>query len=146
MVSQLKARGRRQARERGVVTVEFALLLPLIVLILVGLVEAGHLWHLQHTITNASREGARAAIVFRKDYSPNDVKVRAQNAVNNYLSNFLPAGKWQVSFPTEPPATYQAGANITVRVTATHGLLILDALIPAFQNISIEAETTMRLE
>ncbi|MBW1953915.1 MAG: pilus assembly protein TadE, partial [Deltaproteobacteria bacterium] len=38
MVSQLKARGRRQARERGVVTVEFALLLPLIVLILVGLV------------------------------------------------------------------------------------------------------------
>lgn len=138
----------RPRRERGVVSVEFAILLPLIVLILVGLIEAGHLWHLQHTITNASREGARAAIVYRQNYSQAEVRQRATQTVNAYLRNFLPEGKWTVTFPNpdEPPASYATGANLTVRVTATSGLLLLDKLVPAFKNITIQAQTTMKLE
>ena len=46
---------------------EFVILFPLFMLILVGIVEFGHLFYVRHTLTNASREGARAAVVY---YTP----------------------------------------------------------------------------
>ena len=149
-----KLRERLEASERGVVSVEFVILFPLIMLIIVALIEGGHLWHIKHTITNASREGARAAIVYHNPYDPTDncpdgVQCRAKTAVNNYLNQFLPSGFWQVT--VDPvPATYPQGTqnrDVTVTVTIPNGaLLILDKIVPAFQNISIQAETTMRLE
>ena len=45
------------------VAVEFVILFPLFLLIIVGIVEFGHLFYVRHTLTNASREGARAAVV-----------------------------------------------------------------------------------
>ena len=44
--------------------VEFIILFPLFLLIVVGIVEFGHLWYVDHVITNASREGARAGVVY----------------------------------------------------------------------------------
>ena len=135
-----------KVKERGVVTVEFAILLPLIMLILVGLMEGGHLWHLQHTITNASREGARAAIVYKENYSQTEVETRAKEAVRIYLEKFLPKDPpvWETTVVA--PATYASGSDVTVRVITNEGMLLLDTIIPAFQGISVQAETTMKLE
>ncbi|MDI6813659.1 MAG: pilus assembly protein [Deltaproteobacteria bacterium] len=145
-----------KVQERGVVTVEFAILLPLIVLILVGLMEGGHLWHLQHTVTNASREGARAAILYNPPYSPAAVTQAATQTVDNYLRNYLPWKVWEteVGGGVDPstgalqplPTTYSTGAAVTVRVITNEGMLLLDTLIPAFQDIKVQAETTMKLE
>jgi hypothetical protein len=88
-------KGRRRGRERGVVLAEFVLLLPALLLIIVGIVEFGHLWHLQHTVTNASREGARTAILYRGAYNQATVVTEATQVVDNYLAQFLPAGVWQ---------------------------------------------------
>jgi Flp pilus assembly protein TadG len=49
--------------ESGVITIEFLFLFPFFILILVGLMEFGHLWNVRHAITNAGREAARAAVV-----------------------------------------------------------------------------------
>lgn len=55
----------RHAREprRGQALVEFALVLPLFVLILVGIFDVGRLVYAYHTVNNAAREGGRQAIV-----------------------------------------------------------------------------------
>jgi Flp pilus assembly protein TadG len=58
----------RTARHRtsdrsGAAAVEFALVLPLLVLILFGIVEFAAAWHARQLITNAAREGARVAVV-----------------------------------------------------------------------------------
>lgn len=49
----------RQARDRGAAAVEFALLFPLLMLILFGIIDFGRALNAQITLTQAAREGAR---------------------------------------------------------------------------------------
>jgi Flp pilus assembly protein TadG len=45
--------------ERGAAAVEFALVLPLLVLLFAGIAEMGRIYYLQATLSGAAREGAR---------------------------------------------------------------------------------------
>lgn len=54
-------RGRRD--ERGVALVEFALLLPLLALVVFGTIDMGRAYSVQNRLKNASREGAAYAQV-----------------------------------------------------------------------------------
>lgn len=49
----------RQARDRGAAAVEFALLLPVVLLIVFGIIDFGRALNAQITLTQAAREGAR---------------------------------------------------------------------------------------
>jgi Flp pilus assembly protein TadG len=51
----------RCARDRGAVAVEFALLLPVLLLLVFGLVDFGRALNAQITLTQAAREGVRLA-------------------------------------------------------------------------------------
>ncbi len=56
--------GRRSgndSRDRGAVAVEFALLLPMLLLLLFGIIDFGRALNAQITLTQAAREGARLA-------------------------------------------------------------------------------------
>jgi Flp pilus assembly protein TadG len=46
---------------RGVSSIEFALVAPVFFLVVFGLIENGRMLMLQHAVTNAAREGCRAA-------------------------------------------------------------------------------------
>lgn len=48
---------------RGQALVEFALVLPLLILLLVGILDVGRLVYAYHTANNAAREGGRQATV-----------------------------------------------------------------------------------
>jgi Flp pilus assembly protein TadG len=52
-------------KQRGVAVVEFALILPLLLLLLIGSIDVSLALYNKSVITNASREGARAGIVAR---------------------------------------------------------------------------------
>ncbi len=49
--------------QNGAAVVEFAIVLPLLVLLFCGMIEFGLLFYNKQVITNASREGARAGII-----------------------------------------------------------------------------------
>ena len=53
----------RRLNERGAVAAEFALLLPVFMIILFGTIEFGMIMYSRELITNARREGARAGII-----------------------------------------------------------------------------------
>jgi Flp pilus assembly protein TadG len=55
----MNRRRRRGAGDRGAAAVEFALLLPLLLLIVFGLIDFGRALNAQITLTQAAREGAR---------------------------------------------------------------------------------------
>jgi len=57
--------------QKGVAAVEFAIVLPFLILLFMGICEFGLLWYNSQIIINASREGARAGIVLGNDFSPN---------------------------------------------------------------------------
>ena len=56
---------RKLCKDRaGQAMVEFALVVPIFLLLVIGVIEFGRAWNLQQTITDAAREGARRAVVF----------------------------------------------------------------------------------
>ncbi len=52
-------------RERGAALVEFALLLPVLVLLIFGIVEFGRAYNASVTLTHATREGVRELAISR---------------------------------------------------------------------------------
>src|SRR5690606_28464820 len=56
--------GRR--RMAGVAAVEFALVVPLLLVVLFGIIDFGFMLYDKAMLTNAAREGARAGIVLRE--------------------------------------------------------------------------------
>jgi len=54
---------RQRRTRRGQALVEFALLLPFLLLLLLGVIEMGRAWNVKQVLTDAAREGARLAVV-----------------------------------------------------------------------------------
>jgi hypothetical protein len=61
MVNRALHRLRRD--ERGAAMVEMAIVLPILLLFVMGIVEFGRAWNIYQVITDAAREGARRAVV-----------------------------------------------------------------------------------
>src|SRR6188768_107415 len=72
-------RRRDAASRRGQALVEFALVLPIFILLLVAIFDLGRAVFAYNTLTNAAREGARIAIV--NQYQPSIV-ARAKSQTN----------------------------------------------------------------
>jgi hypothetical protein len=53
----------RRLDQKGQALVEFALVLPLLLLLVVGMLEFARAWNLHQTMTDAVREGARRAVL-----------------------------------------------------------------------------------
>jgi Flp pilus assembly protein TadG len=71
---------RRVRRRNGVTAVEFAIVAPIFLIMIFGIIEMGRALMVQQIITNASREGARRAII--EQATADEVK----ELVNDYLA------------------------------------------------------------
>ena len=63
--------------ERGAVAVEFAILLPLLLMLVMGTIEFGRAYNAQITLTNAARDGVRVMAIAK---SPADARTAARTA------------------------------------------------------------------
>lgn len=136
-------------RQKGAEIVEFALVLPLLLLILFGIMEFGIVFFDKAIITNASREGARAGVVSRSPVLSND---DITTIVNNYSVGLVSFSS-SVASPvvTVTTTTIAAEQFLTVKVEYSYTFLILGNLmslfIPSFSNpIVLSASTVMRYE
>ena len=145
---QLLKRGRG---EEGAAAVEFALILPILVFLVLGGMDLGHRFYMQHLITNASREGARFAVKYT-----GTVAAPTSTAVSNYvklpspgldynafnLSNLIVTTTYAGVFPNK---------IATVTVTADKHWWVLGAFtffnFPGFTNPqTLTATTAMNVE
>lgn len=67
-------RSGRLRSERGAELIEFALVLPLLLLLVMGIVDFGFMFQRMEVVTNAAREGARLAVL--PGYAKTDVESR----------------------------------------------------------------------
>ncbi len=58
-----RAKGNGSWRERGTAIIEFAVVLPLLLTILFGIIEFGYVFMVRQTLQHAAREGCRTAIL-----------------------------------------------------------------------------------
>lgn len=79
----------RSEREKGNVTLELAVVLPLLLLIVAGIIDLGILFWEKEVLTNASREGARAGARAVIDGKPEQTTVEAvRKIVQDYVDKF----------------------------------------------------------
>jgi Flp pilus assembly protein TadG len=138
---QLLRRGRGQ---EGSAAVEFAIILPVLLLLILGGLDMGHMYYMDHLITNASREGARYAAKYTGTTA---APTSAQ--VSDYVK--LPSGINYNTFNLNNltvTAVY-AGAIpnriSTVTVTAEKHWWVLGTLA-GFSTKTLRAQTAMNVE
>lgn len=80
----MSARTRHKgSTERGAAAVEFALVFPLVIILLITVIEFSRLWNVQATITSAAGVGARyAAVHFDPDLDAAGVAALEDDAVD----------------------------------------------------------------
>jgi Flp pilus assembly protein TadG len=133
--------------QKGASAVEFALILPLLIMLIFAILEFSLVLYNQHVITNASREGARAGIVAGLDRSADEHETVSRNTANNYCSNHLVTfsdnpNPLTISFPSTSAAI--SGDDFTVTVTYIYDFLVLSSL--GFGPVTLDAKTIMKLE
>jgi hypothetical protein len=136
--------------QKGVSAIEFAIVLPLLLLLVFGMVEFSVLLYDKAVITNASREGARAGIVF-SDPRIDDTVI--EGVVNNYcgshLISFDSGSVLDVNILPEWPgrAGSSSGDDLRVQVSYHYDFLVLPAFMADLAGgIDLRAETVMRME
>lgn len=95
---------------RGASVVEFAIVAPIFILLVFGMIEFGRMCMVQQLLTNASREGARRAVL---DGTTED---EVKDVVENYLINAaVPVDRDNITV-TPNPAVAAYGEPVTVTV------------------------------
>jgi Flp pilus assembly protein TadG len=107
---QLIPCGRNRKGRRGAATVEFALVSPLFIILLFGMIEFGRMAMVKQVIINASREGARQAVV--EGATSEEIK----DVVETYMTaSHIPIDRDDIEISVDPE-TVNSGDPIMVRV------------------------------
>jgi Flp pilus assembly protein TadG len=148
---------RRWRADEGAQLVEFALVLPLLLLVVLGIAEFGFLFQRYEVITNAAREGARMAVL------PGYSSPMGQAAVAARVQAYVAAGRVPVSGGTPGnPTVLLANDTIPVAgglppvnvkrvtVTYTHTYMFISGIAGLFGNayttVPLTAVAEMRTE
>lgn len=132
--------------QNGAAAVEFAIVLPLLAMLVFGIVEFSVLFYNKAMITNASREGARAGIVFA---DPRLTDAQIESVVDTYCGNNLITFGSGGDAPTVTISRSgnEAGDNLTVNVTYDYNFLLLPNFISSLGGgLTLSAVTIMRME
>jgi Flp pilus assembly protein TadG len=136
---------RRQTAD-GVATVEFAIILPLFVLLLFGIIEFGLAIWRQEILTNASREGARAGIV---SGAPRPTSDEITAVVEASLANAgIDPATTIISITGIPEGGEgSSGDPLTVLVQYPNDFLVLPNLMTGLgASLTLRAQTVMLFE
>ena len=105
---------KKDKHEEGQAMVEFALILPIFLLILCGIIDFGWLFYNQLSLNNACREGARYAVVnTAEDASTQAIINHIENATTTVFANDGIDIEVIYSSPADPTA-----GDITVNLEA----------------------------
>jgi len=85
-------RNHSKSTERGAELVEFALVLPILLVVIAGLWDFGRAFRTYQAITNAAREGARLAVV--------PAGINQKEAIQNRVKDYLGKSSLDTSFIT----------------------------------------------
>lgn len=120
-----------KTKERGAAAVEFALLAPVLIMVLLGIMEFGRAYNAQITLSNAAREGVRVMAITN---SESTAKAAAKNTAS-VLSPGLKDERIVFTYQTTPattPAPTSCAANVQVTVTIGYSLSTMTGIAGPF--------------
>ena len=142
--------------QRGASMVEFAFVLPLLLLLVFGLIEFGLIFYDRAVVTNASREGARAGIVYdttgtNPPLTAAEIGAVVSNYANLRLVTFA-SGITTTTTTATSCATVGRGNDITVTVSYPYTFLVFSNIAQLIGpsslpgTITLSAQTVMKCE
>jgi Flp pilus assembly protein TadG len=154
--------------EHGAVAVEFAIILPFLLVLVFGIIDFGHAYYMKHVLQNSCREGARYATRYQTDDSGNRILPSALTpSIQNYilstsadnggsgtgLNSLLPSDAAAQVTPSgnafiETDITKLPLEDLTVTVSAKKYWFILNKLVPSIKSdhVDITVAATMKCE
>ncbi|MCA9265314.1 MAG: pilus assembly protein [Planctomycetales bacterium] len=131
---------RKKSERRGAAAVEFAIVAPIMFLLVMGMFELGRAMSIQQVLTNAAREGAREAILIGS----------TEDSVSEVVTNYTEAAS--ITLPEGQPAispsldTIEAGDTVTVSVRADFSPLSIFGGNWLGDRYTLSASSSMRKE
>ena len=130
--------------DRGQALVEFALIMPFLLLFLVGIVEFGRAWNQHQVITDAAREGARKAVVF-------DAAVTVDTVESTIKQALAAAGINPANATITGQASWllESNKNATVSISLPYRFIFFGALkqwTTGESTVQLRTSVTMRNE
>jgi Flp pilus assembly protein TadG len=140
----------RFRNERGAALLETAITVPIILLICVGIFEFGRAYQVQQVLTNAVREGARAAVI----------EGTSDTQVAKIVTDYMNSGKLPVDIKNPPtvaisrnePFGSTTGSKVTV--TFPYKFMVIGGVVKLVApkstlgsaNLNMQASALMRNE
>ena len=144
---EMTARQSLWRSERGAELIEFAMVTPILILLLAGIFDFGMMFRSLEAVTNAAREGARVGVLPGYE-NPDDVRAR----INAYLVGSGLTGTYPLPEVDMVPVATPAGTftAVSVKVTYPYQLSILGPVGAvfggSFGTVSLKAGSVMRTE
>ena len=136
----MKAIGRRRS-EAGQALVEFALILPVILLLVVGMLEFARAWNLHQVMTDAAREGARRAVLANTSLPTDQTQDSVKKAMWDRLAQFGYDPQY-ATMSIDPIANWKStGSSMTITLTCPYRFWTVP-----FGSILMKTSVTMRNE
>jgi Flp pilus assembly protein TadG len=129
---------RKRRRQRGAAAVEFALVLPVFLLLVLGTIDFGYYFFVSEIVTNAAREGARAGSVLPPTAATTDVEQEAETVAGNYLAGGGLTSQGVTATTTVVNGVNAVQVNIAYPVGSVTGFL--SGIMPTYSN----AQAVMR--
>lgn len=123
------------SRDRGASAVEFALVLPILLLLVLGIIEFGRAYHVQTTLSNAARDGVRVMAL----------QDSATAAISSAKSSASPLDLSTAEIVVTPTAGCSAavtGSGIA-SVTITYPFALISGFLP-INDLTLTGKGTMR--
>lgn len=124
---------------RGTTMVEFALVFPVLILLLMGVFDLGWAVYANNTVALAAREGARAAIITANT----DSIIRTQ--VKN-TSQGLALTDGQIVISPTPSRSSGGAVSVTVNYTFTPLTPLIANILGGSGHLNLSSEATMIVE
>ena len=121
--------------ESGQTMTEFAIILPVLVVLLFGIIQFGILFNNYMTLTDAVRAGAREGAVSRSDADPTGATTTAVRSSAADLN--------QTNLAVTVNSPWQAGTDVTVTATYPWSISLLGWVVSSG---TLQSKTTERVE
>ena len=124
--------------KRGASAVEFALVLPILILLFIGIVDFGLLIYDKQVITNATRVGARAGLVSKVPrLSASDITGVVDAYAKDRLVSLRPSTRYKSEVPSGACTAF--GNDLVVTAAYDHKFLLVTT-------VNLTSQASMKCE
>lgn len=145
---------RRARSERGAELIEFALVFPLLLLLVLGMVDFGFLFQRYEVLTNAAREGARIGVL--PSYTDADIRARVCSYIQGSglaVTGTCPTPTNPTIVPSDTTVSIAGGGTVSAKrvvITYTNSYLFIGPIASMFggnfSQVPITTVAVMRKE